>query len=213
MCFVSLSIKIIILFCRWQICDVSTYGGSWKRMFFEKYMENLIENFVPEKTSDEVIEKAIPLCLRYIKKLNIKQLLPPVKEPSKGGATEEGSDAGSEVGSEGPDMDHFEFGMLLDKLPYLEEFCVAYQVRDCGMNFEWNLFQFTQRDCLLLSKALRSCKQIKRIQLHKSKVDNAKIRVMISHLLDHPSLTNVDFSHNCIGDRGARAIAKLINNR
>ena len=28
----------------------------------------------------------------------------------------------------------------------------ADRVRDCGMNFEWNLFQFTARDCLLLAK-------------------------------------------------------------
>ena len=28
----------------------------------------------------------------------------------------------------------------------------SYSVRDCGMNFEWNLFQFTARDCLLLAK-------------------------------------------------------------
>ena len=26
------------------------------------------------------------------------------------------------------------------------------RVRDCGMNFEWNLFEFTSRDCLLLAK-------------------------------------------------------------
>jgi len=24
---------------RWEICDVVQYGGSWKRMFFERYVE------------------------------------------------------------------------------------------------------------------------------------------------------------------------------
>ena len=33
---------------------------------------------------------------------------------------------------------------------------VFVRVRDCGMNFEWNLFQFTSRDCLLLSKVSRT---------------------------------------------------------
>jgi len=43
-------------------------------------------------------------------------------------------------------------------------------------------------------------------------VDDEKIRVMISHLLDHPALTELDVSHNLIGDRGARAIGKFLNN-
>lgn len=193
---------------------MTNHGGSWKRLYFEKYLENLIENFVPDKTSDDVITNAIPLCSNYVKRLKIGQLLPPVKEAPKPGANEEEvSDAGSEAGSESPDMDHFEFGILLDKLPNLEEFQVTYGVRDCGMNFEWNLFQFTQRDCLLLAKAVKSCTWLKRLCLHRSKVDDSRARVIVSNLLDHPTLAEVDFSQNCIGDKGARGIAKLINNR
>ncbi|CAK8692429.1 dynein regulatory complex subunit 5-like [Clavelina lepadiformis] len=195
---------------KWQICDVSTYGGSWKRMFFERHLETLLENFIPEQTNEATIEEAIPLCARYVKRLNIKQLLPPVKDAAKEDTI---SDLGSDAGSEAPSMDHFEFGTVMEKLPHLEEFRITYGVRDCGMNFEWSLFQFTQRDCLLLAKSIKSCKQLKCICIHKSKVDDSKVRVLVSHFLDHPSLTEVDFSHNCIGDRGARAMAKLINNK
>ena len=35
---------------------------------------------------------------------------------------------------------------------------------------------------------------------------------MISHILDHPGLTELDVSNNLIGDRGARAIGKFLNN-
>lgn len=196
---------------KWQICDVSTYEGSWKRMLFERHLESLIENFIPEQTSDELIDEAIPLCSRYVKRLNIRQVLPPVKDTTK--ADDVVSDVGSEIGTEAPSMDHFEFGTVLEKLPHLEEFRVMFGVRDCGMNFEWNLFQFTNRDCLLLAKTIKSCKQLKTICIQQSKVDDAKVRVLISHFLDHPSLSDVDLSHNCIGDRGARAVAKLINNR
>lgn len=35
---------------------------------------------------------------------------------------------------------------------------------------------------------------------------------MISHILDHPGLTELDISNNLIGDRGARAIGKFLNN-
>ena len=194
---------------RWQVCDIAIYGGSWKRMFFERHLESLIENFVPETTNDAVIDNALKFCARYVKRLNIRQLLPPVKEQKE----DDASEFGSELGSEAPSMDHFEFGDVLAKLPHLEEFRVVYVVRDCGMNFEWGLFQFTQRDCLLLAKSIQACKHLKRVSIQRSKVDDAKVRVLISHLLDHPSLTEIDFSHNCIGDKGARAVAKLINNR
>ena len=195
---------------RWQICDVSVYGGSWKRMFFEKHLENLIENFVPETTDYSVISNALLLSSRYVKRLNIRQLLPPVKDQKEEETSEYGSDAGA---SDMPAMDHFEFGDILEKLPHLEELGVVYGVRDCGMNFEWNLFQFTQRDCLLLAKSIKSCRHLKRISIQRSKIDDSKVRILVSHFLDHPSLTEIDFSHNCIGDRGARAVAKLINNR
>nr|XP_002132102.1 dynein regulatory complex subunit 5-like [Ciona intestinalis] len=196
---------------KWAVCDVSIYDGSWKQMFFERHLEELIENFVPGKTEDEVVDAAIPLCSKYVKQLNIRQLLPPVSDSPK--SDENISDLGSDAGSEAPSMDHFEFGTLLEKLPHLEKFKVSYGVRDCGMNFEWSLFHFTQRDCLLLAKSIKSCKHLKKLCIYKSKVDDEKVRVLISHLLDHPNLTEIDFSHNCIGDRGARAIGKLINNR
>ncbi|XP_019647867.1 PREDICTED: T-complex-associated testis-expressed protein 1-like [Branchiostoma belcheri] len=193
---------------RWEICDVSQYGGSWKRMYFERNLEHIIEHFVPERSNMDIVTDVLPLSGEYIKKLNIKQLLPPIKEETK--RDDDTSETGSELG-DGPEVDHFEFGPVFEKLPHLEEFGVTYGVKDCGMNFEWNLFQFTTRDCLLLSKAVKSCKTLQKFHLCRSKVDDDKVRVLISHLLDHPSLIELDLSHNMIGDSGARAAGKLIN--
>eukprot|EP00058_Branchiostoma_floridae_P011740 XP_002597228.1 hypothetical protein BRAFLDRAFT_118129 [Branchiostoma floridae] len=193
---------------RWDICDVSHYGGSWKRMYFERNLEHIIEHFVPERTNMDVVTDVLPLSGEYIRRLNIKQLLPPIKEETK--KDDDTSETGSELG-DGPEVDHFEFGPVFEKLPHLEEFGVTYGVKDCGMNFEWNLFQFTTRDCLLISKAVKSCKTLQKFHLCRSKVDDDKVRVLISHLLDHPSLTELDLSHNMIGDSGARAAGKLIN--
>ncbi len=195
----------------WHLCDINSYGGSWKRMYFERNMERIIENFVPDATDTTELNETIPLSSQYIRKLDIKQLLPPVKEPPKGPEEELSDVDGSESG-DGPEIDHFDFGVVLLSLPNLEEFHVTYGVRDCGMNFEWNLFQFTARDCLLLAKCLSLCKNLKVFRLHRSKVDDDKVRVLISHILDHPGLTELDLSHNLISDRGARAVGKFINN-
>lgn len=49
------------------------------------------------------------------------------------------------------------------------------------------------------------------LRLHQSHVDDKKCRLLVKHLLDHPSLRQLDFSHNLISDKGARAVAKLLS--
>ncbi|XP_046381825.1 dynein regulatory complex subunit 5-like [Haliotis rufescens] len=196
---------------RWEICDVSAYGESWKRMYFEKHLQEIIEHFVPETTDPTKLTETLALSANYIKKIDINQLLPPVREAPKGPDFDEASDAGSDIGEE-PECDHFNFTPVLKALPNLEELHLTYGVKDCGMNFEWNLFQFTARDCLQLAECVAKCKTLKVFKLHRSKVDEDKVRVLISHILDHPSLIELDLSHNLIGDRGARAVGKFLNN-
>lgn len=35
---------------KWPICDIKKYDNSWKRFYFEKNIEEIIENFVPAQT-------------------------------------------------------------------------------------------------------------------------------------------------------------------
>ena len=196
---------------RWEICDVSAYGGGWKRMYFERNLQQIIEHFVPETTDPTELNETLALSASFVKKITVRQLLPPVREAPKGPDFDDNSDAGSEAGDE-PECDHFNFGPVLKVLPNLEELNLTYGVRDCGMNFEWNLFQFTARDCLQLAQCVAACKTLKVFRLHRSKVDDDKVRVLISHILDHPGLVELDLSNNLIGDRGARAVGKFLNN-
>ncbi|XP_001635891.2 dynein regulatory complex subunit 5 [Nematostella vectensis] len=196
---------------RWEVCDIAKHGNSWKRMYFERNLEGIIESFVPESTDPMPLYDTLKLSAQFVKGLTIRQLLPPVKEAVI--KDDDASDTGSEAGQDGPNIDHFDFGVIMPKLPHLQELHLTYGVRDCGMNFEWNLFQFTTRDCLLLAKAVKACHTLKVFHLHRSQVDDEKVRVLVSHLLDHPSLITLDLSHNKIGDSGARAIGKLLNGR
>ncbi|KAL6095807.1 tcte1 [Pungitius sinensis] len=194
---------------RWDICDLTDYGHSWKRMFFERHMENIIELFIPDETEPKTVLEMVPLCRNYVKRLDISQLLPPIKEPGKE-EQEYGSKLASDSEYEEPSMDHFDFNILLKKLTQLEELHLVYRVKHCGMNFEWKMFEMTDRDCESLATALVSCKSLKLLRLHQSHIEDKKCRLLVKHLLDHPSLTELDFSHNMIGDKGARAIGKLL---
>ncbi|XP_072266130.1 dynein regulatory complex subunit 5 [Pyxicephalus adspersus] len=197
---------------RWPVCDISHYGSSWKRLFFERHLENLIERFIPDVTETRSICEAAELSKDYVKRLDIQQLLPPVRvEMKKDEESEEISDTGSDAGADLPSMDHFDFNLIANSLCDLQELHLVYGVKGCGMNFEWNLFRFTDRDCSLLVDTLKKFRNLKVFRLHKSKVDDDKARILIKSLLDHPSLVHLDLSHNLISDRGARAIGKLLN--
>ncbi|XP_029705054.1 dynein regulatory complex subunit 5 [Takifugu rubripes] len=205
---------------RWDFCDVSCYGHSWKRMFFERHMAHVIEFFVPGVTEPATVLNIVPLCNNYIKRLNISQLLPPIKNPQKEVVKvkreeEEGEemylDLESEPDHDGPYLDHFDFNIVLHKLPNLEELHLVYQVKNCGMNFEWSLFEITDRDCESLGKALKSCLTLKTLHVCLSHMDDNKCCRLVKHLSDHPSLRELDLSYNLIGDKGAKAISQLLN--
>ncbi|XP_063774875.1 dynein regulatory complex subunit 5 [Pseudophryne corroboree] len=197
---------------RWPVCDISQYGSSWKRLFFERHLENLIERFIPDVTDTGPICEIAEFSKDYIKKLEIRQLLPPVKlEKKKDDEVDEISDSESDTGGELPSMDHFDLNLVASSLSGLEELHLVYGVKGCGMNFEWNLFRFTKRDCSLLANTFKTFRNLKVFKLNKSKVDDDRARVLIKSLLDHPSLVHLDLSHNQISDRGARAVGKLLN--
>ena len=171
---------------RWSVCDISEYGNSWKRMFFEKNLQEQIENFVPETTDINTILDMVKLSEKYVRCLKISQLLPPIRLPQV--LTDEDlSDSESDT-DESPLIDHFDFNAAVPLLPQLEELHLVYGVKNCGMNFEWNLFEFTIKDCILLAKAVKSWTNLKSFHLLRSKVDDNKARTLISHMLDHPSL-------------------------
>ncbi|XP_058410227.1 dynein regulatory complex subunit 5 isoform X2 [Diceros bicornis minor] len=195
---------------RWPVCYVAKYGGSWKRMFFERHLENLLKYFIPGTTDPAVILDLLPLCRNYVRRIHVDQFLPPVQllpRPRSG----EQSDSGSEGEMEEPAMDHYQLGDLVAGLSHLEELDLVYGVKDCGMNFEWNLFLFTYHDCHSLAATIKACHTLKIFRLTRSKVDDDKARILIRSLLDHPALEELDLSHNLIGDRGGRAAAKLLS--
>lgn len=84
----------------------------------------------------------------------------------------------SDAGGDGPRSDHLDLTLIFKKLPELEEVHITYgyvvdvlfdevysdlllfsSVKNCGMNFDWSLFKFTQRDCSLLAKVLENFMQ------------------------------------------------------
>ncbi|VDM16713.1 unnamed protein product [Hydatigera taeniaeformis] len=259
---------------RWPVIDVVKHGNSWKRAFFENYLEQMIHEYVPDQTYPVWIEEALQFGAAYVRRLDIKELLPPEKvmmrnarrstlpagfmnneqgprdfasskrksddysddfdeqaeeegggvgggEGGLVGGVEEGGNGG--IGGNGGEdddegeistvVDHLDLGQVIAKLDRLTHLSVQYRVRNVGLDFEWSQFQFTGRDCVSFSKAIRNHTSLRILELVNSRVDCEKCRVLVGHLLDHPSLVALNLSHNIISDWGARALGKLINGR
>lgn len=145
---------------RWQACDVSNYGDSWKRMFFERHLENILKFSIPNITDPKQVLELIPLCKSYVRKLEINQFLPPLWVGQK----EEGNDLSdteddAEIGE--VYTHHYNLKDVITALPHLEELNLIYGVKSCGMNFEWSLFNFTELDCSNLAAAVKMCRNLK----------------------------------------------------
>ena len=61
-------------------------------------------------------------------------------------------------------------------------------VDNCGMNFEWGLFQFTMTDCKNLGNGLKTTPTLHTLRVTSSKMGEEEGRVLVKGLLQHPGL-------------------------
>ena len=57
--------------------DVALHGNSWKRMFLERHLQRMIEEYIPLQTDMFDIKEILPTVEPFVRRLEIKQLLPP----------------------------------------------------------------------------------------------------------------------------------------
>ncbi|VDO04467.1 unnamed protein product [Rodentolepis nana] len=221
---------------RWKVVDIARHGNSWKRAFFEKHVEQTIEEFIPGDTAPSSVDETLDYAANYIQSIKIKEMLPPTKDSklkekfpfvkTKKNVTsydddsqwdfeineDESSSSEDEEEYADPQADHLDLGPVIDKLTNLTHLSVQYRVRDAGFDFEWDDFLFTGQDCISFSKVVGAHKLLTVLEL-KNRVDCSKCRVLARHLINHPSLTVLNLSHNVISDLGARSLSKLISGR
>jgi len=126
---------------------------------------------VPDTTSPAELEDALDLSSNNIRQLTVRQLMPRPKDRSQDDDTTKDRSQDDDTASDDPpSVDHFDFNVVVPRLPYLERLDLTYGVRDCGMDFDWSLFQFTTRDCRLLSQCVATCRTLRSLTLQRSKV-------------------------------------------
>ncbi len=170
---------------RWKKVHTASHGNSWKQTYFEKNLQENIECFDPVTTELVSLERLLRLSKQYVRNLTIRQL------PS-----------------------HLDLELIFKNLrEALTSLSLTYGMRNVGMDYDRSLFGMKLSDCRLMAKALESSETLTHLDLSNNLLDDDKVRMVCSGLVDNISVIHLDLSKNKIADRGARAISKLLDNR
>ena len=166
---------------RWDNCQISSHGSSWKRLYFERNLEDFLEAFDPAKQDTEELTRLLAVSKDYIFSLHLKQIL-----------------------------SHLDLEMVFQNVPTLCHLDMTYGVKEIGMDYERSLFGMKLNDVASLAKALRVTETLTILSLPCNLLDDSTVRVLATGLQDNVTITSIDLSHNKIADprQGARQAAQ-----
>jgi len=162
--------------------QVEKHGLSWKQTFLELELQEVLEllPITVEYSSPEW--EALKLQVRA-SRLHVFQLAI-AQFPS-----------------------HVDFSFLFDELPALCSFSVTYGNRRLGMDYERAMFGMKISDAQYLARNIRVSQTLVSLSLPCNMIDDELVKVLMGGLSFGHMLTQLDLSHNKIGDRGARRLA------
>jgi len=170
---------------RWKNCDIKNHGRSWKQLYFEKNLEAAIERFDPATSDPNELKRLLAFSKRFVRSLSVIQL------PS-----------------------HINLQLLFDTTAScLTSLTLTYGMKNVGMDYDRSLFGMKLSDCRSLAKSIERTETLTYLDLSGNLLDDDKVRMVASGMVDNLSVTHLNLSHNKIADRGVRALAKLLDNR
>jgi Ran GTPase-activating protein (RanGAP) involved in mRNA processing and transport len=165
----------------WHNCNLHEHGFLWKQMFFEKYMQERLEDFDPETESIDELYEFADAAMDYIFTITFRQL------PSH--------------------LDLFELCSLFPNLTRLD---ICYGINKIGMQYERMLFGMKISDATALAKTFDSTDTLTTLALSSNLIDDDLLRMLMTGLIKNNTITYLDVSHNKITNHGARLLSKLL---
>lgn len=165
----------------WHSCKLSEHGLLWKQLYFEKLLNERLEDFDVETDDETSLYELVDACSDYIFTVSFRQL------PS-----------------------HIDLSELLSMMPNLTKLEVTYGVNKIGMNYERMLFGMKIADATALAKAFYRADTLTTILLTGNMIDDDLLRMLMSGLIKNSTVTCLDLSHNKITNHGTRLLSKLL---
>ncbi|XP_044258973.1 dynein regulatory complex subunit 5-like [Tribolium madens] len=173
---------------------------TWKSLFIERHVQEMIEQAQPEHNDEDEMDEILTLCSFYVRTLIVSQLQawkPPLHWDEE------------DIPEFHP-TDHISFEPIFKKLVHIEEFDVIYGMNSVGDKFTWHMFKLSVGDCQRLGKSLHHLKSLRILRIHRSRLEDQHVRVLMHGLIKNETLEELDLSHCIIGNQGALCIAKVL---
>ncbi|GBP77937.1 Dynein regulatory complex subunit 5 [Eumeta japonica] len=204
---------------RWNDPPIIGEERKWINAYMEHHYADILENMNPKDYDPEKINNLVKMCGPYIQTLAIRSLVPmdiPVQrmvspEMANLITTHVQENLNQAKSIEPLTRDHISLHAVLGSLSHLTELHVTYQLKNIGVEYRKDQFQFTNNDAKNLGRALEKCSQIKILRITRSDMNCQRVKHVLRGLIDSKRLETLDFSHCKIGDEGASSIAKLIS--
>jgi hypothetical protein len=208
---------------------VASHGNSWKQLFFERHLQDVLEGW--DTATGDLLElrRLMAFSRRFVQSLHIRQLpshldlqllfdcmvkwapccYRPAAPAAHAGASPlalaEQCSCGSAQPAAPAAAQRAAAAPCLPPLPPPRStpatLSVCYTTKGVGMDYDRGLFGMKLTDCRCLAQALTRCETLAVLSLQGNALDDDKVRMLASGLLDNISITHLDLSHNKVGAR------------
>lgn len=165
----------------WKNFELRHHGFSWKQLFYEKNLEELLENFKSNAREDK-LRQQIKASRDYVYSLNIQQLL-----------------------------SHINLEILFTELPNFSHLELTYGAKKLRLNYDRSLFGMKFSDAESLSMCLENTATLVSLSLRCNILDDDLLEILMEGLSQNFSLTHLDLSHNKLSDVGAQMLSEYLS--
>ncbi|XP_054261162.1 dynein regulatory complex subunit 5-like [Macrosteles quadrilineatus] len=183
--------------------DVTRYDGSWKRMFTERYIRDMIETEEPGYTDWVEMGNTLKLCCPFVNRLEISQLQPPRV---------------LQAAPVDPDLcstedfipQHLDLCPVLTILENLHELDLQFGVKGIGMKFTFKCFRIHPKDIEKLANGLKLSGNLQILRISCSDIDDNKLITILKSLEHCKSFKELEIAHCKVTDVGSKALGHFI---
>ena len=72
--------QLWFLFFSWENINIDEYEGNYRRLFMEKSLQDKLENFVPNQSDYDELDRLLDVVKNDVERVKLEQLLPPVPQ-------------------------------------------------------------------------------------------------------------------------------------
>eukprot|EP00771_Trimastix_marina_P002693 gnl/Trimastix_PCT/3841.p1 GENE.gnl/Trimastix_PCT/3841~~gnl/Trimastix_PCT/3841.p1 ORF type:complete len:434 (-),score=105.07 gnl/Trimastix_PCT/3841:60-1340(-) len=187
--------------------------SSWKRYFFQRYVEEAIEAFgTPRRPKQSISEidyerwsrqnKGAPIdddtdTIDPMDPVLLQQLLHTAAPFVERLVLHQV-------------LSHLDLQSLLSTLGNLRNLALSYGARNVGTEFRSDLVGIRASDCRALSESLRAC-NLTKLAVTESLLSDKQVRAIVKGLLENHTVAHLDFSHNTLSAAGLKTVCHLLH--